>query len=100
MTNHAQQTRHLIPNVRAALLALTIPLLLFAFSGEAIGQKKRRASTPRAPALRPLPESVMLPIMQAEDTRSWSGEVAALLFNADARVRVRAALAAGRIGDD
>lgn len=42
----------------------------------------------------------MLTILQAEDTRNWSGEVGALLFNADARIRSRAALAAGRIGDE
>lgn len=42
----------------------------------------------------------MLGIVSAEDTRHWSDNLSALLSDSDARVRGRAALAAGRIGDE
>ncbi|HYE66903.1 MAG TPA: peptidylprolyl isomerase [Pyrinomonadaceae bacterium] len=41
----------------------------------------------------------MLRIMRAEDERRWDEELSSLLFDKKARVRRRAALAAGRIGD-
>ena len=42
----------------------------------------------------------MLRIVRAEDERRWDNDLGPLLFNTDARVRRRAALAAGRIGDE
>ena len=42
----------------------------------------------------------MLGIVRAEDERRWDDKLAALLSDRDARVRRRAALAAGRIGDE
>jgi len=46
----------------------------------------------------PLP--TLIRITQAEDERRWDGELRALLADRDAAVRKRAALAAGRIGDE
>ena len=46
----------------------------------------------------PLP--ILLKITQAEDERRWDDELRALLADRDAAVRKRAALAAGRIGDE
>ena len=46
----------------------------------------------------PLP--TLMRITQAEDERRWDGELRALLEHRDAAVRKRAALAAGRIGDE
>ena len=46
----------------------------------------------------PLP--ILLRITQAEDERRWDDELRALLAHRDAAVRKRAALAAGRIGDE
>ena len=46
----------------------------------------------------PLP--ILMRITQAEDERRWDGELRALLTHRDAAVRKRAALAAGRIGDE
>ena len=46
----------------------------------------------------PLP--ILLRITQAEDERRWDDELRALLAHRDAAVRTRAALAAGRIGDE
>lgn len=43
---------------------------------------------------------ILMRITQAEDERRWDGELRALLTHRDAAVRKRAALAAGRIGDE
>ena len=42
----------------------------------------------------------MLRIVRAEDERRWDNVLGVLLFDKEARVRERAALAAGRIGDE
>ncbi len=58
----------------------------------------KSSSTPATPRL--IQESVMLRILRAEDARRWDADLASLLTNESARVRLRAALAAGRIGDE
>jgi cyclophilin family peptidyl-prolyl cis-trans isomerase/HEAT repeat protein len=105
MKNHSRTSSRRNIIVAARVVFLTFAFCCFASNNEALAQKTtppRRTSPTRtrATAARPLPEAVMLPILLAEDTRNWSGEVAALLFNADARIRSKAALAAGRIGDE
>src|SRR5215216_792554 len=63
---------------------------------EAPGQQK----TPAKPApVKAVPKDVMLMIVRAEDERRYDNDLGALLFDKDMRVRRRAALAAGRIGD-
>jgi len=47
-----------------------------------------------------IPKAILLLIMSAEDRRLWDASLADLLNNPSAAVRVRAALAAGRIGND
>lgn len=60
---------------------------------------QKRAENSGAP--RAIPEEIMLRIIRAEDERRWEpADLGALLFEKDARVRQRAALAAGRIGDE
>lgn len=59
------------------------------------GQSKRVAQA-RASAIS---SETMLRIVRAEDERRWNDSLAQLLADASARVRARAALAAGRIGD-
>jgi cyclophilin family peptidyl-prolyl cis-trans isomerase/HEAT repeat protein len=54
-------------------------------------QAQARAST--------ISEETMLRIVRAEDERRWGDSLAPLLSDQNARVRSRAALAAGRIGD-
>jgi len=59
------------------------------------------AQTPRAPATSQSgPTSTLLQIIRAEDERRWDDHLRALLSDKNARVRKRAALAAGRIGDE
>ena len=59
-------------------------------------QKKSNAST----TARKIPTDVLVQIVRAEDERRWDEKLAALLANANAGVRNRVALAAGRIGDE
>jgi cyclophilin family peptidyl-prolyl cis-trans isomerase/HEAT repeat protein len=47
-----------------------------------------------------LPPQTLLPIVKAEDARRYDKTLAVLLKSADPLIRVRAALAAGRIGDE
>jgi cyclophilin family peptidyl-prolyl cis-trans isomerase/HEAT repeat protein len=47
-----------------------------------------------------IPLSVLLRITQAEDERRWDDELRGLLSNRSAAIRKRAALAAGRIGNE
>lgn len=47
-----------------------------------------------------VPLSVLLRITQAEDERRWDDDLRALLTNRNAAIRKRAALAAGRIGNE
>ncbi len=46
------------------------------------------------------PSSVGIQILKAEDARAYDETLAGLLKSPDAAIRIRAALAAGRIGDD
>ena len=71
------------------ILFSSLCLLLIAVS--AASQPQTAQSVPRATLLR---------ILRAEDTRTWDDEMRALLLDKSAAVRLRAALAAGRIGDD
>lgn len=47
-----------------------------------------------------IPRETQIQILEAEDKRRWDETLSKLLWDPDAAVRVRAALAAGRIGDD
>ena len=59
------------------------------------------AQTPRARATSQSgPTGTLLQITRAEDERRWNDHLRALLSEKNARVRKRAALAAGRIGDE
>jgi len=75
-------------HVVAGILILTICCAV------AAGQPARRQSPPT------IPKDDLLNIIRHEDERRWDEELKTLLANEDARVRQRAALAAGRIGDE
>src|SRR4026208_1824646 len=47
-----------------------------------------------------IPSATLLPIIRAEDERRWDGDLRYLLTRANPTVRGRAALAAGRIGNE
>ncbi|HXI75094.1 MAG TPA: HEAT repeat domain-containing protein, partial [Pyrinomonadaceae bacterium] len=77
---------------RLALCVLTVLLTLFA---NASAQPTRRSSP-----LSELPANTQLNIMRHEDERRWDDQLNALLADNNPKVRKRAALAAGRIGDE
>src|SRR5947209_3460261 len=62
------------------------------------GQPARKGQAVAAPRV---PEETLLRIIEAEDERRWDdADLGKLLTDANAAVRRRAALAAGRIGDE
>ena len=74
-----------------------------ASSNPALAQQQRRsqnASNRSAQGRSAIPEETLLRIVRAEDERRWSDALGLLLSDKSARVRSRAALAAGRIGDE
>ena len=77
---------------------LSTALLLFAVVTAVTAQRpqRRRLNRP-APAI---PAATLIRILRAEDDRRWDEQLQSLLSDKDARVRKRAALAAGRIGDE
>ncbi|HKR02621.1 MAG TPA: HEAT repeat domain-containing protein, partial [Pyrinomonadaceae bacterium] len=88
---------------RATAFILLCCALISGSHGEALAQQKtaqRQPKTATPPPVRPVPDGVMLRIIRAEDERRWDNDLSVLLFDKDGRVRERAALAAGRIGDE
>jgi cyclophilin family peptidyl-prolyl cis-trans isomerase/HEAT repeat protein len=84
----------------ALVSALAFVLCLFFVSPHTFAQTKR--ATPRRTTARslPIPEETLLRIVRAEDERRFdAADLGALLTDANASVRARAALGAGRIGD-
>src|SRR5213083_3010105 len=55
---------------------------------------------PRARSSKAIPTNTLLQIIRAEDQRRWDEKLKSLLSDRDPKVRKRAALAAGRIGDE
>src|SRR5205814_8084123 len=58
-------------------------------------QNRSRSKTSKA-----IPTNTLLQIIRAEDQRRWDDQLKSLLSDKDPKVRTRAALAAGRIGDE
>ncbi|HEX7723178.1 MAG TPA: HEAT repeat domain-containing protein [Pyrinomonadaceae bacterium] len=77
---------------RLAPCVLTVLVTLFA---NASAQPTRRSSPSSE-----LPANTQLNIMRHEDERRWDDQLNALLADNNPKVRKRAALAAGRIGDE
>ena len=67
---------------------IVISLVCVALSSASFAQK------------RSIPAATLLVIVKAEDERRWDDDLRDLLSNRNALVRKRAALAAGRIGDE
>lgn len=83
------------------LVALLFTCALFFFiSGATSAQQNVSTRSSSPSSAKAIPEDVMLKIVRAEDERRWDNDLGVLLFEKEARVRERAALAAGRIGDE
>jgi cyclophilin family peptidyl-prolyl cis-trans isomerase/HEAT repeat protein len=85
---------------RATALAILSCALVFGVWTDAAGQSKEAARQPKPAPIKPIPDDLLLKIVRAEDERRWDNDLGVLLFDKDWRVRERAALAAGRIGDE
>ena len=89
---------------RAALLSLCALLSAAPHAHAGVAPQKSTAAAAAKPQPRAgarVPQEIMLRIMAAEDERRWEeSDLGALLKDASAAVRARAALAAGRIGDE
>jgi cyclophilin family peptidyl-prolyl cis-trans isomerase/HEAT repeat protein len=81
--------------LRSHRTAVSALLLVAASFTAATAQQQR----PNGPVSR-ISTNILLPIMRAEDERRWDQRLAVLLGDKNAKVRKRAALAAGRIGDE
>jgi cyclophilin family peptidyl-prolyl cis-trans isomerase/HEAT repeat protein len=73
----------------AILLLIALPVIGLA--------QQRRSPAARAEGI---PQSVLIRILRAEDERRWGRDLSLLLSDSSVEVRVRAASAAGRIGDE
>ena len=70
-------------------------IVIVALLTTAFAQTRPRARTSIA-----IPTNTLLQIIRAEDQRRWDEKLKSLLSDKDPKVRTRAALAAGRIGDE
>src|SRR5437764_11385572 len=70
-------------------------IVVVALLTTAFAQNRHRAKTSTA-----IPTNTLLQIIRAEDQRRWDEKLKSLLSDKDPKVRTRAALAAGRIGDE
>jgi cyclophilin family peptidyl-prolyl cis-trans isomerase/HEAT repeat protein len=91
MPNH----HRLLTSTPIAFVTLCI-VLLFTASLVAAQSPARRNSV-SSPAI---PRYIILRILRAEDDRRWDDDLRSLLTHNSSTVRIRAALAAGRIGND
>ena len=78
--------KKLVPLVLACILALT---------SVSFAQNRGRKTSPQ-----PIPPATLLLIVKAEDQRRWDDDLRNLFSSPSAAVRKRAALAAGRIGNE
>lgn len=72
-------------------------LFVIAAAGEVYPQ---RPAAPARSAVSSVPQGILLRIVRAEDERRWDADLIDLLSDKNVAVRARAALAAGRIGDE
>src|SRR4030095_1879033 len=73
-------------------------LLLFSMAGAASQTRGRKMQNPTSGD--PVSRILFLQIVRAEDERRWDSDLSDLFKARNANVRMRAALAAGRIGNE
>ena len=87
--------------VRRVASVLLLICCVASLSPNALAQRPRRPTQPRAQVPRTVPGETILRIVRAEDERRWDmSDLGALFADKNPLVRRRAALAAGRIGDE
>jgi cyclophilin family peptidyl-prolyl cis-trans isomerase/HEAT repeat protein len=84
---------------RAAVVALTVCALLLISTSNVLPQRRgQRLQNPTSGD--PVPKILLLRIIRAEDERRWDDDLRGLFSARNGNVRARAALAAGRIGNE
>jgi cyclophilin family peptidyl-prolyl cis-trans isomerase/HEAT repeat protein len=81
-----------MPNKNSLLRFVSVPVLLIVLAVAGIAQDRARQLT--------VPQAISVRIMKAEDERRWDNDLKELLAHANPAIRKRAALAAGRIGNE
>jgi len=81
-------------------IAMLLAAFCFASVGAQTRQRPRPAQATTTTSTQQSSDALLIRILAAEDTRQWNADVALLLESRVASVRTRAALAAGRIGDE
>ena len=104
LTVHTEKvSRRAVGRRRAALVSATAFVLCLLYAPSHAFAQARRPAARRAPVsarAQVIPEETLLRIVRAEDERRFdAADLGALLSDANASVRARAALGAGRIGD-
>jgi cyclophilin family peptidyl-prolyl cis-trans isomerase/HEAT repeat protein len=84
----------LMTNIVRVIFGLSIALGCIVFSPAVLAQNRSTSAQPV------VPRNVLLRIIKAEDERRWDDDLRGLLTHDNAAVRSRAALAAGRIGNE
>ena len=80
-----------MPNINSIARFLTAWVLVAVVSAASLAQTGPRRTS--------IPPAISIRIMKAEDERRWDNDLSELLSHANAAIRKRAALAAGRIGN-
>ncbi|MEP6636405.1 MAG: HEAT repeat domain-containing protein, partial [Acidobacteriota bacterium] len=91
--NHYQTKRYVQPFWPLACA------LIFSLATVVLAQETASRPSQKAPTAG-IPRTTMLQIIRGEDERRWDNDLISLLSDKDPGVRMRAALAAGRIGDE
>src|SRR5262247_660466 len=82
------------PDRKTLSLVILVAFLSFTVAAQ---PSRRRAIEVRVSVI---PAETLLRIIRAEDERRWDDSLKQLLADSDPKVRMRAALAAGRIGNE
>ncbi|HEU4769747.1 MAG TPA: HEAT repeat domain-containing protein, partial [Pyrinomonadaceae bacterium] len=81
-----------MPNQNLIIRLITVSIVIAAFATTSLAQNGARRQA--------IPTAISVRILRAEDVRLWDNDLRAFLSNPNAAIRQRAALAAGRIGDE
>jgi cyclophilin family peptidyl-prolyl cis-trans isomerase/HEAT repeat protein len=83
---------------RSSVVVLTLCALLVVSTANVLSQSRTALQNPTSGD--PVPKLLLLQIVRAEDQRRWDNDLRNLFLARNAHVRARAALAAGRIGNE
>src|SRR5262245_58492639 len=78
--------------------SLSLVILIACLSFSVVAQPSRKQDVEARPSA--IPPDTLLQITRAEDERRWDDSLKKLLADSDAKMRKRAVLAAGRIGNE